>query len=128
MSGHDRVARALERQLWDLVGAYDAAFDRASREVGLTAAQACLLTCLSQGSCTMSDLATELLCDASNITQLVGRLEARGLVRREPDPEDRRARRVTITTAGRRQRRAVEKVFTFPRSGSPICPRPSSDG
>jgi DNA-binding MarR family transcriptional regulator len=108
------TARALEQQLWDLVAAYDAAFDRAARDVGLTAAQACLLTCLSQGSCTMSDLATELLCDASNITQLVGRLEARGLVTRELDPQDRRSRRVTITTAGRRQQRAVEKVFTFP--------------
>jgi DNA-binding MarR family transcriptional regulator len=108
------TGRALEQQLWDLVYAYDAAFDRAAHDAGLTAAQACLLTCLSQGSCTMGDLATELLCDASNITQLVGRLEARGLVTREPDPDDRRARRVSITAAGRRQRRAVEQVFTFP--------------
>jgi DNA-binding MarR family transcriptional regulator len=108
------TARALEEQLWDLVYAYDAAFDRAAQDAGLTAAQACLLTCLSKGSCTMGDLATELVCDASNVTQLVGRLEARGLVRREPDPDDRRARRVSITAAGRRQRRAIEQVFTFP--------------
>ena len=108
------TARALEQQLWDLVYAYDAAFDRAAQDAGLTAAQACLLACLSQGSCTMGDLATELLCDASNVTQLVGRLEARGLVTREPDPDDRRARRVSITAAGRRQRRAIEQVFTFP--------------
>jgi DNA-binding MarR family transcriptional regulator len=108
------TAAALEQQLWDLVYAYDAAFDRAARDAGLTAAQACLLTCLSHGSCTMGDLATELLCDASNVTQLVGRLEDRGLVTREPDPDDRRARRVSITAAGRRQRRAIEQVFTFP--------------
>jgi DNA-binding MarR family transcriptional regulator len=106
--------RQLEQQLWDLVYAYDAAFDRAAQDAGLTAAQACLLTCLSRGSCTMGDLATELLCDASNVTQLVGRLEARGLVTREPDPDDGRARRVSITAAGRRQRRAIERVFTFP--------------
>ena len=36
------------------------------------------------------------------------------MVKREPDPDDRRARRVTITAAGRRQQRAIEKVFTFP--------------
>ncbi len=108
------TGRALEQQLWDLVYAYDAAFDRAAQHVGLTAAQACLLTCLSQGSCTMGDLAKELLCDASNVTQLVGRLEARGLVTREPDPNDRRARRVSITAAGRGQRRAIEQVLTFP--------------
>ena len=108
------TAGALEQQLWDLTNAYEAAFDRAAQNAGLTAAQACLLTCLSEGSCTMGDLATELLCDASNVTQLVGRLEARGLVTREPDEHDRRARRVSITAAGRRQRRAVEQVFTFP--------------
>ena len=108
------TAGALERQLWDLTNAYEAAFDRAAQNAGLTAAQACLLTCLSEGSCTMGDLATELLCDASNVTQLVGRLEARGLVTREPDEHDRRARRVSITAAGRQQRRAVEQVFTFP--------------
>ena len=105
---------ALEQQLWDLVSAYDTAFDRAAQDAGLTAAQACLLTCLSRGSCTMGDLASELLCDASNVTQLIGRLEDRGLVTREPDPDDRRARRVSITAAGRRQRRAIEQVFTFP--------------
>ena len=108
------TAGALEQQLWDLVSAYDAAFDRAAQDAGLTAAQACLLTCLSRGSCTMGDLASDLLCDASNVTQLVGRLEARGLVTRAPDLNDRRARRVSITAAGRRQRRAVEQVFTYP--------------
>ncbi len=106
--------QALEQQLWDLVYAYDTAFDRAAQAAGLTAAQACLLTCLSQGSCTMGDLATELVCDASNITQLVGRLEARGLVTREPDPDDRRARRVSITAAGRRPPRALDNVVRFP--------------
>jgi DNA-binding MarR family transcriptional regulator len=108
---------ALKQQLWDLVYAYDAAYDRAAQDVGLTAAQACLLSCLSEGSCNMRDLASELLCDASNVTQLVGRLEERGLVTREPDPDDRRARRVSITTAGQRQRRLVEKEFTFPGDG-----------
>src|SRR3712207_2165265 len=109
-----KTARALEQQLWDLVYAYDAAFDRAAQDAGLTAAQACLLTCLSQGSCTMGDLATELMCDASNVTQLVGRLEARGLVTREPDPDDRRARRVSITAAGPRPPRAGPPRFKFP--------------
>ena len=107
-------AGAVEQQLWDLVYAYDAAFDRAAQEAGLTAAQACLLTTLSAGSCMMGDLATQLLCDASNVTQIVGRLEARGLVVREPDEHDRRARRVSITDEGQRQRQAFERVFGFP--------------
>jgi DNA-binding MarR family transcriptional regulator len=38
----------------------------------------------------------------SNITQLVDRLEGDGLVERQPDPNDRRARLATLTPAGRK--------------------------
>jgi DNA-binding MarR family transcriptional regulator len=109
-----RDADSLADQLYDFVYAYDAAFDRAAQESGLSAAQACLLVQLRRGSRTMGDLAVELVCDASNVTQLVGRLEARRLVAREPDPADRRTRRVSITAAGRRTCRSVEKRFTLP--------------
>ena len=105
---------AIEEQLYDFVYDYEAAFDRAAQETGLSAAQACLLLQLRRGSRTMGDLAVELVCDASNVTQLVRRLEARALVAREPDPADRRTRRVSITAAGRRACRSVEKRFTLP--------------
>ena len=62
----------------------------------------------------MSDLAVELVCDASNVSHLVARLEARGLVMREPDPADRRARQVSITASGRSTCRSLEKHFTLP--------------
>jgi DNA-binding MarR family transcriptional regulator len=39
-------------------------------------------------------------CARSNITQLIDRLEAEGLVRRVADPEDRRSVRAEITEAG----------------------------
>jgi DNA-binding MarR family transcriptional regulator len=39
-------------------------------------------------------------CAASNITQLVDRLEKEGLVRRMDDPEDRRSVRAELTAAG----------------------------
>jgi DNA-binding MarR family transcriptional regulator len=107
-------ADSLEDQLYDFVYVYDVAFERAAQETGLSAAHACLLLELRRGSRTMGDLAAELACDASNVTHLVGRLEARGLVVREPDPADRRARRVSITAAGRRTCRSVEKCFTLP--------------
>jgi DNA-binding MarR family transcriptional regulator len=105
---------SLTDQLYDFVYVYDVAFDRAAQATGLSAAQACLLLQLRRGSRTMGDLAVELVCDASNVTQLVGRLEARGLVARERDPADRRARRVSITAAGRRACRSLEKRFTLP--------------
>lgn len=45
-------------------------------------------------------LSEELLMHRSNVTGLVDRLEARGLVQRRDTPADRRAYRVVLTTAG----------------------------
>jgi len=50
----------------------------------------------------LSQLADRLACVKSNITQLVDRLEADGLVSRAPDPNDRRSRLAVLTKAGRR--------------------------
>jgi DNA-binding MarR family transcriptional regulator len=41
-------------------------------------------------------------CAASNITQIVDRLEAEGLVQRVDDPDDRRSVRAELTDEGRR--------------------------
>ena len=49
----------------------------------------------------LSELASRLSCVRSNMTQLVDRLEADGLVRREDDPSDRRAVKAAITEQGR---------------------------
>ncbi len=48
----------------------------------------------------LTDVGAELLCVKSTITRVVDRLEAGGLVQRMPDPEDRRAQRVTLTASG----------------------------
>ena len=50
----------------------------------------------------LGQLAERLSCVKSNITQLVDRLEADGLVSREPDPNDRRSRLAVMTSAGRK--------------------------
>ena len=52
----------------------------------------------------MSRLADTLSCDASNVTGLVDRLESRGLVRRQPSPQDRRVKVLHLTPAGARLR------------------------
>src|SRR6266404_692810 len=52
----------------------------------------------------MSRLAETLACDASNVTGLVDRLEARGLVQRQPSPGDRRVKVLQLTPAGSRLR------------------------
>lgn len=49
----------------------------------------------------MRELADRLVCDASNVTGIVDRLEARGLVERQVRPEDRRVKQLLLTDVGR---------------------------
>ena len=49
----------------------------------------------------LGQLADRLKCVKSNVTQLVDRLEADGLVTRAPDPNDRRSRLAVITEQGK---------------------------
>jgi DNA-binding MarR family transcriptional regulator len=53
------------------------------------------------GSSPMSELAQFLACDRSNVTGIIDRLEARGLVERGASPGDRRVRLLALTDAGR---------------------------
>ncbi len=48
----------------------------------------------------MTDLARATLLSSGGLTRLAGRLETRGLIRREPDPGDGRAFRATLTEDG----------------------------
>jgi len=53
-----------------------------------------------RGSMRPSALADELGTGRSNVSKIVKRLEANGLVTRQPDPEDSRANRVLLTATG----------------------------
>jgi DNA-binding MarR family transcriptional regulator len=60
----------------------------------------------------MRRLADTLSCDASNVTGLVDRLEARGLVQRQPSSEDRRVKVLQLTPAGSRLRSSLLRRMT----------------
>jgi DNA-binding MarR family transcriptional regulator len=60
----------------------------------------------------MGRLAETLSCDASNITGLVDRLEARGLIRRRASPDDRRVKVLYLTPAGLRLRGQLLRRMT----------------
>ena len=64
----------------------------------------------------MGDLAQVMHCDASNITGIVDRLEARGFLERQVDALDRRVKRLVVTEAGHELlQRYEERLFaTFP--------------
>src|SRR5438093_9057949 len=72
--------------------------------VGLSLAKLAALRRLSEAgdSLPLGQLAERLACVKSNVTQLVDRLEADGLVSRAADANDRRSRLAVLTDAGRR--------------------------
>ncbi len=84
--------------------------------VGLSSPKFSVLTELvsSPAPLSLSELAARLSCVRSNMTQLVDRLEADGLVRRVDDPADRRAVKAEITYEGRARqaagRNAVDRL------------------
>jgi DNA-binding MarR family transcriptional regulator len=93
----------------DLLPAGDAA-------PGLSPIQCHVLHLIEPGrALPMGRLADTLSCDASNVTGLVDRLEARGLVRRRPSAEDRRVKVLDLTPAGARLRaRMLARMTTHP--------------
>ncbi|MHB1329898.1 MAG: MarR family winged helix-turn-helix transcriptional regulator [Gemmatimonadales bacterium] len=80
----------------------EARLESAFSEVGLSLARYGVLNELVRAGSplALSQLAAQLSCVKSNMTQLIDRLEADGLVRRETDPADRRSTRAVITSAG----------------------------
>jgi MarR family transcriptional regulator, organic hydroperoxide resistance regulator len=62
----------------------------------------------------MHELADLLACDNSNVTGLIDRLEARGLVLRRPSPDDRRVRQIVLTPQGRRLRARLLRTVARP--------------
>jgi DNA-binding MarR family transcriptional regulator len=58
----------------------------------------------------LGQLADRLACVKSNVTQLVDRLEADGLVARELDPNDKRSRLAVLTDAGRMAQREGARI------------------
>jgi DNA-binding MarR family transcriptional regulator len=84
-----------------LVAQIKAHFQARAIEFGLSVAECELLLMLKDCEpMTMRKVAEKKGMDPSNLTNLVSRMEARGLVAREPTPADRRAKAVNVTPAG----------------------------
>jgi DNA-binding MarR family transcriptional regulator len=95
-------------------------------ELGLGFAQAHALRMLDPDEpIAMSALAERLFCDASNVTGLVDRLEARGLVERRSSEHDRRVKALTLTPAGVALRDQVLAVMSEPPEA--IAALPAAD-
>jgi DNA-binding MarR family transcriptional regulator len=109
------AARSLEQRM-----------EVALEEVALSTAKFAALTHLVEAvePLSLSECAARMTCVRSNITQLMDRLEAEGLVRRVDDPTDRRGVKAMVTplgaerqAAGAKQMARVQKEFAKTLSG-----------
>jgi DNA-binding MarR family transcriptional regulator len=57
------------------------------------------------------ELATAMGYDKTRLIALLDELETEGLLTREPDPRDRRARVIALTTAGRKRHAAARRAI-----------------
>ncbi len=103
----------------DLIGALvrtgkviEARLDEALAAVGLTSSQWEMLRTLKLAGepLPLGEIADQVACVKSNVTQLADRLEAQGLVARVPNPKDRRSTRAVLTLEGHARHAEGERI------------------
>jgi DNA-binding MarR family transcriptional regulator len=111
----DALTMEVVELIGEVVARYHADYEEAAAGHALTGAQAKLLSLLSLEPLPMRKLAQQLKCEPSNVTGIVDRLEARGLVERRPAPADRRVKVAAATEEGRRVARSLRESLRFAR-------------
>ncbi len=109
----------LAAETWDvfhsLMGTFRDSFLGIARELDLGPGELKALEALDPDHAQpMGALAQTLRCDASNVTWLADRLEARGFVERRAAASDRRVKTLALTPAGRAARARVEEHLHTP--------------
>src|SRR5215210_8684877 len=84
----------------------------AGADAGLSLRQYAALSGIRQGASSPGELARLWQVTPAVITGVIDRLERRELVRREPDPDDRRRLRLALTATGLAASAHVERVLT----------------
>lgn len=96
---------------------------------GVTLPQFRMLVVLSDRTCTLTELASQLDVAPSTALRMVDRLEAAGLVERSVRPENRRETRLDLTSDGRQTVRAVtERRRRDLRAVIALIPEADRDG
>lgn len=94
--------------LWKAKASFEAHALASIASLGLTLTDfAVMEILLHKGSLPINTIGKKILLTSGSITTAVDRLEARGLVKRVDDPEDRRVRFVSLTREGTRQIKAA---------------------
>ena len=111
-AGDEKALDELVAVLFRLTGDLRQRFSDRAVELELSFPQAMALRELGD-PLPMRDLAERLCCDASNVTGIVDRLEARGLVERRTAPDDRRVKHLVLTDDGRALRQVHRDRLTL---------------
>ena len=107
----------LARRAWRAMSEIALDHDRkvaVSEALGLSWARVLALRRLATQPQTLRALAERLAADPPYVTLIVDDLEERGLVQRMPHPEDRRAKLVKLTTAGRAAAARADAILDEP--------------
>jgi DNA-binding MarR family transcriptional regulator len=121
--GQDADVYASMRAVTSIMRAHQiliAHLDGILRPYGITFSryEALVLLAYSQnGSLPLSKVGERLQVHATSVTNVVDRLEAAGLVRREPNPRDGRGTLASITDEGREVARKATEEFNAARFG-----------
>jgi DNA-binding MarR family transcriptional regulator len=110
---HHDLARRAWRAMSDMVLDHDRKVE-VSEALGLSFARVRALRALAARADTLRALADRLAADPPYVTLIVDDLEERGLVARTPHPEDRRAKLVALTAAGRAAAARAEAILDEP--------------
>jgi DNA-binding MarR family transcriptional regulator len=109
-----REAREATELLVEVLHLQKRRFHAAAKEYGLSPQQAATLSYLTPDEgIPMSALAELLMCDASNVTGIVDKLEARGLAKRDQGA-DRRVKVLKLTSDGETMRLAMREQLLTP--------------
>ena len=115
MESTNDPAREAWELLWRVMQAHKGRMMALAGELGLAPMQLHALRLIEpEAELPMSSLAGKLFCDASNVTGIVDRLEARGLIERRPASYDRRVKLLALTDEGRRVREAAWQQLSQP--------------
>src|SRR3954468_7005855 len=107
-----------------IVDRFVASYESAAAAQGLTTVQAKVLAALGE-PLPMHRIAEKLKSERSNVTGIIDRLEARGLVERRPDERDRRIKNIVATPAGAVLARNFRRSLGF--AAEPLAALGSAD-
>jgi len=111
-AGRSNTAPPAGDELWELLIEFSLSqrvwWTEVCDAVGLTPTQGLALRLLDpQTPMAMNALADDMVCDASNVTGVVDKLEGRGLIERRASENDRRVKILAVTEKGRELRKRL---------------------